>query len=506
MKRRSAVLLTLGLIRASFLGTTLAATNSSLDISSEGRSIYTASGRVTPRMFISEKVDTEIDDWTPYIQAAIDYAEKSGGGTVFIPPQKKPYPVAGTLHIQKDGVVIEGGGRATILMSNNPHADLLTFEHCSTCGVQDLQISGNVSYNEVLKNREEPYAIVLGRSTNSAFVRHVYIQSMWNGIHIHESDGEDQVTQHVVMSNMAGHYGIRFDGSKSHQSYRATIENFTAGNVPLIDFHSNGTVGARWKVKTAFRKGDVVQSSDGGLWLAQSAAVSGQNEPHGVPGSGATIFNTVFYDGGVSWLYTAGNMSWISFSSYAYSLVVRSTALLGGVHAVEMENPEKQVDAAPKWLFGYDVEGDHNFLTSWDIEAGEAAKCDMCWFGSLTGDGAIYSAETTEGSLVNSRLAYNGGAGIRVIGGTNHIFSHNQIGRNCGFTVSQGDKTCSGVWLGEPVRTTVVTANVIGALGNPLSKDNPQKYGIYFEGSKNENKILEKDNIIEGNNISAENR
>ena len=456
-------------------------------------------GSVTPQMFLNGKAPATVLDWKPFIQDAINFVESRGGGTVFIPPRDTPYPIGGTITVERDGVVIKGAGRSSILMDNNAPDNLIVFKNCSTCGVQNLQISGNVSYNSVLSARQEPYAIVLGRGTNSAFVKTVYIQGMWNGIHIYESDGEDQVSSHVVMSNMVGHYGIRFEGSKEHPSYRAMIDNFTGGNVPTDIFHADSRAGARWKAHAHFEQGDVVEVKDGGIWIAQSDGVSGNVEPAGIPGNGATIFSTLISDGSIQWKYSSGAMTWVSFTSYAYSLVIRNAALLGGVHGVTMDRAADSNAGTPKWLFATDVEGDHNFKASWDIEAGEAAKCNMCWFGSLTDYGAIYSEDTTEGSISNSRLAYNGGGGIRVKGGNNHDFSHNQIGQNCGFAETQGDHFCSGIVIDKPVQTTIISDNIVGALGNPTGQGNFQDYGILVIGHVVNSTIRLNGNIATGN-------
>lgn len=459
--------------------------------------------RVTPQMFLGPVSDGSVTDWTPYFQAAIDFVEAHGGGAVYVPARYAPYPFLGVLSVNTSGTVITGDGRSSNLMINAVAGDFITFTGCMQCGVQHVTISGNVSYNSVLRSGGEPFAVTLGVGTNSAFVRDVLMQFVWNGVHISQSNGEDQVTEHVNLSNLIGHYGVLFDGSTTNSSYRATIENLIGGNVPSIPYHVNPSTGVAWKTGTSYSKGDTVQSSDGGIWVAATAGTSGTQAPSGVPGSGATTFSVKVSDGGVSWIYASGNLSWVVQDSYSYSLVVRSAALLGGAHAVVVRDQANTGYSHPKWLFGWDIEGDHNLFVSWDILAGEAAKCDTCWFDSLAGYGAEYAATTTEGSITNSRLAYSGGGGIHVDGGVNFTFSSNHIGQNCGTATAQSDTTCAGIWIGNGTRGLTATANVIGALGNPVQSVNPQAYGIYYQPGSSTTGTAVTGNVLFGNNVGS---
>lgn len=459
--------------------------------------------RVTPQMFLQGVSEDAVTDWTPIFQSAINFVEAHGGGYIFVPARSAPYPFTGSLLVNTNGTVLTGDGKRSDLMLNAQPSDFITFTGCTECGVQDVAISGNLSYDSVLKGGKEPYAVTLGVGTNSAFVKRVWMQFLWNGVHITQSNGEDQVTDHVDMSEMIGHYGARFDGTAAHNSYRATIENFVGGNVPAISYQVNSSSGYRWKAGVAYSLGDTVQSTDGGVWVAKAAGTSGTTEPSGVPGSGALTFSTPVTDGGVSWLYASGNLQWIVQDSYAYSLVVRSAALLGGVHAFSMLDTANTGYSAPKWFFGYDVEGDHNLLQALNVQAGESAKCDLCWLGSLVSYGAEYSSSTTEGAITNSRLAYNGAGGIRVDGGTNFTFLGNHIGQNCGYASVQGDTTCAGLWIADGTQRLVANGNVIGTLGNPLNSANPQAYGIYYQTGSSTTGTALTGNVLYGNKTAA---
>ncbi|WP_141493548.1 right-handed parallel beta-helix repeat-containing protein [Neokomagataea tanensis] len=421
-------------------------------------------------------------DWTSVFQAAINTVQQAGGGIIRIP--NGTYAFTGQLTVNTDGTVLKGDGRNTILMLNQNAKDFLIFSNCTKCGVEDLTISGNTSYASVFQssNVYSPFMVTLGYNTNSAFVRRVDLRFGYNGIHVYQSNGEDQVTDHVTLSSMAGYYGIEFEGSAHNHSYRMMVSNFVAGNVPSYSYGNINAAGPGWKASTAYTPSQTVQSPDGTIWTCISGGTSGGTPPTGIPGSGASTWNATVLDGSVTWAFTSGPMSWIVQNSYAYSMIIRNAALLGGVHGVRVTDTANTSSSHPQWMWASDLEIDHPQYVGIDLQSEDGFYCDSCWIGSQGGYAVEIGPNSTDVHFTNGRAAYNGGGGFYLSKPTNVTISSMSIGLNCGAAVNAGDTQCAGIYIADGTTGVAITGNIIGTLGNPQNKVNPQLYGVYYVG------------------------
>ncbi|OUJ04973.1 right-handed parallel beta-helix repeat-containing protein [Gluconobacter sp. DsW_058] len=454
----------------------------------------------TVQMITSQSSAT---DWTPYFQTAITTVEKLGGGVIRIPAGT--YAFSGQLTVNADGVVLRGDGRNTILMLNQNTKDFLTFSDCVKCGVEDLAISGNTSYASVFQSSSlySPFMVTLGHNTNSAFVRRVDLRFGYNGIHVYQSNGEDQVSDHVTLSNMAGYYGVMFEGTADSKSYRMMVDNFVAGNVPPYSYGNINTAGPNWESGTAYTPSQTVSAPDGTIWTCVSAGTSGSTPPSGIPGSGASTWSSTVVDGGVTWVFTSGPMSWIVQNSYASSLVIRNAALLGGAHGLRVIDTVLSGSSRPQWAWAQDLEVDHPQFVGIDLQSADGFYCDACWIGSQAGYGVEIGPNSTDVHFSNGRAAYNGGGGFYLSQPTNVTISGMSIGLNCGAAVNSGNTQCAGVWIANGTTGVALTGNIIGTLGNPLNTVNPQLYGVYYVGGSNTGYTQVVGNIILNNKTAA---
>ena len=196
-----------------------------------------------------------------------------------------------------------------------------------------------------------------------------------------------------------------------------------------------------------------------------------------------------------------GNRSteWIRFDNWAYSLVVDKAALLNGKHGIVMRNTSGDPKGYPVWLFGYDIECDHNAENAVHLEQGEGFFATSSWFGSsLKGNGVYVGREFRgEFNLSGSRLFGNAQHGILIEPGPiDSLISHNVIGDNG--TQRRGE--FHGVTAAAGASRFVITSNTIGdAIG---VAGNAQGYGVFISEGPTKDFVVS-NNLLIGNQKGA---
>jgi hypothetical protein len=112
--------------------------------------------------------------------------------------------------------------------------------------------------------------------------------------------------------------------------------------------------------------------------------------------------------------------TWVQLDSWAYSLSLMQCALLNGAYGVRMTDSAATGSSYPQFLWGIDLECDHNNYAGMSLEAGVGVYVGTSWIGSCLGGNGISFTSTFGGdaSVVNSRIAGNYQHGILINGGT----------------------------------------------------------------------------------------
>jgi pectate lyase-like protein len=185
---------------------------------------------------------------------------------------------------------------------------------------------------------------------------------------------------------------------------------------------------------------------------------------------------------------------WILYDSYAYSLVLASTALINGGVALQMRDIAATGSSYPMWVLAWDMECDHNKTAGIALQAGEGAYITTSWIGScLTGNG-VYTAGDWRGelSLNNCRLTGNYQHGVLLGAGVDTLINGCVIGDNS----AESSGLNHGITIGAGISRVAITGcrlgDSVGVAGNN------QGYGVYVAtGASDYYQVV--GNIISGN-------
>ena len=161
--------------------------------------------------------------------------------------------------------------------------------------------------------------------------------------------------------------------------------------------------------------------------------------------------------------------TWVTLDSYADSLSLVQCALLNGAYGVRMIDSAATGSSYPQFLWGIDLECDHNNYTGISLEAGVGVYIGTSWIGScLTGNGIIFTSSFGgDASIVNTRVAGNYQHGILINGGTDiNVTSCVSANNSQQTTGTYHDITvASGItrFMISTCRTGVIAPNTTGA-------------------------------------------
>lgn len=154
--------------------------------------------------------------------------------------------------------------------------------------------------------------------------------------------------------------------------------------------------------------------------------------------------------------------TWVRMDSYAYSLVLNKVALLNGGYGFVMEDNSNTGSSYPVWAFAYDLELDHQHVTSAALNGGEGFYATVSWFGSTGQSHCIDIADTFRGevSIGQSRVMGCAKAGVN-IGNTNDVLI---TGSHIGDNSTLYPDVYHGVEVSPGATGVLLTGNHIGNL------------------------------------------
>lgn len=195
---------------------------------------------------------------------------------------------------------------------------------------------------------------------------------------------------------------------------------------------------------------------------------------------------------------TAGNgnanIVWYSQDSYSYSLVINKCTGLYGGKLFAMTDNANTGDSFPMWCYAWDFEGDHNFINSIELLAGEGFNMAGSWIGScLKGCGVVVGQSFRgEVEIGTTRIMGNSQYGIIVNAGPVEVSIHNNtIGANSQASVGQ----FHGILVGANASRFQIRDNRCGSLASGGAS---QGYGIFVMGGSSSSYHIT-NNAVSGN-------
>jgi hypothetical protein len=217
-----------------------------------------------------------------------------------------------------------------------------------------------------------------------------------------------------------------------------------------------------------------------GIYVGGSGAVTGtspnQSGPDGTYGC--------YIKGMVADVGNVEATTWICLDSWGNSLSLVQCALLGGTHGVRMidsANTTVSVNgntiySYPQFLWGIDLECDHNKYDAVSIEKGVGVYFSACWIGSsFLGNGITFgSSFGGDASIVNTRVMGNYYQGILLNGGTDINITGCTVANNS--TVGSG--TAHDITVANGMTRFMISNCRTGTIA-PFASSN-SGYGIFI--------------------------
>jgi len=430
---------------------------------------------------------TGANDSSAAIQNAINASPQ---GTILIPSGNYKLSTGITI-TNKTSVQIMGEGafNGTTLRFQPNSGDVFTFSNCQHCNISLL----NITYAGVAKGGN---AVVLQNNCFVVGLNDVRMDYCFNGVWIKEAT-ETRLSK-VQFRFLHGNYGILFGGGVSG-CFRAILDDILADN-PYPRPYPNNTssnpngVGG-WSPSTSYQLNDIATAGPRIYQCVQAGvSASSGNGPSGDGGGLRSPQNIT--DGTVQWRFVSKKITWIKQQSFGYSLVINKAALLNGFMGLQMKDASSPGNP-PNWIFGTDIECDHNYNANVLLSGGEGVYISGSWFGSCLNGNAISMVPPFGGqfSLVNSRVSFAANHGILIgAAGTTGtpkdiLIQSNFIGGN---GQAQSNTYHGVVAIGEGI---VITNNRIGT--DVASSLKTQNSGVFMiSGAQG---FIIKDNDLTGN-------
>lgn len=428
--------------------------------------------------------DGDTDDTDAFNDAI---AEASSGDNVIYVPSGR-YKISSALDsITANGIIILGdgdSGNGSIIEYSGTTGDIFTFDGAQYAGVRNL----------AFKYTSLPTAgncIVFTGECFQCFAENVRMWNVYNGISV-VSCTETKI-QSVTFRYLIGLYGISFSGTVSAPSYRININDVSADNP-----YPNGAYGTvkSWATSTAYSEDDIVRVNSNIYQCSTAGTSAGTGTgPSTVPGTTATnAFTTEITDGTAGWKFVCQTLRWIVQDNYAYSFVLRDSALINAYDAFYTLDTAATGTSYPIWHYFSDVETDHSYNAGLNLTKGEGLYIVNSWVGSsLSNNGIVFGSNYRgEGSIVNSRIMGCWNNGILINGGEDYVIVGNVIGDNS----QAGSGSYHGITIAANLNQFTITGNKIGdVLG---SSGNNQGYGVFVSaGTSNTYYIM--NNVMDGN-------
>ena len=439
------------------------------------------------------KSDGATDD-TAAIQSAINAAISSSGrrgGIVFFPTGT--YRITSPLVISlANGVVLRGANSQTSVIRvdsptpTTPVAAAVIIELSQHCGVESLKFDCIQILLDMVTRTTPPsgdniQAVNAVTSTSGSMIVirkygfwcHVYdvrIDYGHNGIEL-DGSTETRLTK-IQFRYMTGTSGVWLHGSPANPpegaqgSYRAIVNDLIADNPYKHATRNNGM--KTYAASTAFAEGDIIQGQGGKIYQVHTAGTTGTGgvAPYGL---GDTV------DGTVRWRFISGPISWILLDSYGYSLVIDKAACINGFNGFKMQdNITPGTGKYPIWAFIYDLECDHCYNASMDLQGGEGVFITTSWLGSVLNGNGVNVASTYRGEvcMTNCRIMGNHYHGIAVQPGPVDVKIEGcMVGQNSG----AGYGLYDGIFVADGAKRIQLVNNRSGTLVGTAA--NTQAYG-----------------------------
>jgi len=124
--------------------------------------------------------------------------------------------------------------------------------------------------------------------------------------------------------------------------------------------------------------------------------------------------------------------TWVCLDSYAYSLSLVQCALLEGAYGVRMIDSAATTNSYPQFLYGIDLECDHNNYYGVSLEAGCGVYIGTSWIGSaLSNNGVVFTGNFLgDASIANTRIVGNAQYGILIDAGNDITVSNCTVANN----------------------------------------------------------------------------
>jgi len=171
--------------------------------------------------------------------------------------------------------------------------------------------------------------------------------------------------------------------------------------------------------------------------------------------------------------------TWITLDSYAYSPSLMQCALLNGAYGIRMIDSANTGSSYPQFLWGIDIECDHNNYCGLSIEKGVSVYIGTSWIGScLSGNGIAFGTGFLgDASISNTRIMGNYQHGVLINGGTDVNI--------IGCTVTNNSTASSGTYHNITVASSItrfMISNCRTGTIAPFASSN-SGYGIAINSS-----------------------
>lgn len=332
-------------------------------------------------------------------------------GTVRLDSKPNAFTSAG-------GRILGSGEGSTIIAAAYTGDDIIRINNQFT-SISDMTFSPSVF-------RSSGYDIVFGFGCyrNSARnTAHIY-----GGQGVRVTDASGVSLDQITMFNMIGVHGVLFDGTAANGgSFGLNI----AGSVFSITRPVEWTTFKAFATSDSYTQGQVTQSG-GYYWICDVAGTtagspSGLTIDTSTPSSWATT--NVVHGTAEFRVLCNEDMEWINIDSYASSLILLATPVLGGTYGVTMTDSAAALGSYPNWVFAEDLECDHQVQSAVLANGGKGLTFSNCWFGStLLGQGiwtnGAYLGETT---VTGSKFLALGSTGIWLGAGVDTQITGNEF-------------------------------------------------------------------------------
>ena len=414
------------------------------------------------------KQASDPDDSACITRAVAALLATGGGGIVRL--SRRTYVLGTAITFSGvNNVRIIGAGKnssGTILRENFTTGDGIAFSNCQGCEISGVQFWPAV-------RKTDGYAVALNNSCFDCLVD-IRCDYGWNGLHI---NGATETRYRILTRHMLGAVGVRFAGTSNHKSYRAVCLDQVSDNPYPMAAEASGA--KSFSGGMALNPGDHFVAN-GAIWQCIVGGTAAAFAPPAYP-AGTTpesVFTATVASGTarLKWIANA-NLTHIVQDSYAYSLVIAQAALINGAFGVRQLDTAATGSSYPIWIFGNDLECDHNYLAGIDLQGGEGFyDGGNCWVSSCqTGNGILIGA--------NYRGCVSLGAGSRIFGNAQHGILREAGAldiRLSGIEVTDNGTANPAAYNGLTIADGAKDTHIVGGrFGNsPSVAGNSQRFGI----------------------------